>query len=62
MKTELKTYTIEQITDGFVYSELENKGLYGLSGELVIQPEFQRNYIYAKDNKDIKVIDSLLKG
>lgn len=32
MKTELKTYTIEQITDGFVYSELENKGLYGLSG------------------------------
>ncbi len=62
MKTELKTYTIEQITDGFVYSELENKGLYGLGGELVIQPEFQRNYIYAKDNKDKKVIDSLLKG
>lgn len=38
MKTELKTYTVEQICEGFVYNELEGKGLFGLSGRLTIQP------------------------
>ena len=47
MITELKQYTVEQISDGFVYNELEGKGLFGLSGRLTIQPEYQRNYIYA---------------
>jgi 5-methylcytosine-specific restriction endonuclease McrA len=47
-----------------VYSELEGKGLFGLSGTLTIQPEYQRNYIYASDNgkREIAVIDSVLKG
>jgi hypothetical protein len=36
--------------------------LYGLAGKLTIQPEFQRNYIYADGIKDAKVIDSILKG
>ena len=40
MKTELKIYTVEQICDGFEYNELEGKGLYGLAGQLTIQPEF----------------------
>jgi hypothetical protein len=62
MKTELKRYTVEQVVDGFVYNELEGKGLFGLSGKLVIQPEFQRNYIYADGKRDVAVIDSLLKG
>ena len=31
MKTELKHYTIEEIVDGFVYNELEGKGLFGLA-------------------------------
>jgi hypothetical protein len=63
MKTELRHYTVKQILDGFVYNELEGKGLFGLSGGLVIQPEYQRHYIY-NDGKgrDIAVIDSLLKG
>ena len=47
MKTELKIYTVEEICDGFEYNELEGKGLYGLAGQLTIQPEYQRNYIYA---------------
>ena len=46
MKAELNKFTVAKITEGFHYSELEGKGLYGLAGELVIQPEFQRNYIY----------------
>lgn len=38
MKTELKTYSIKEITKDFTYNEYEGKGLYGLSGQLVIQP------------------------
>jgi len=62
MKTELKKYKVSEIVDGFVYNELEGKGLFGLSGKLTIQPEYQRNYIYADGKKDVAVIDSLLKG
>lgn len=62
MKTDLRTYTVEQICEGFVYNELEGKGLFGLAGKLTIQPEYQRNYIYADGKRDVAVIDSLLKG
>ncbi|MFC8411768.1 DUF262 domain-containing protein [Arthrobacter sp. NPDC057259] len=62
METELKHYTVDQILEGFVYNELEGKGLFGLAGRLVIQPEYQRNYIYNDGKKDVAVIDSLLKG
>jgi len=63
MKTTLKTdITVKDICDGFVYNELEGKGLFGLSGKLVIQPEYQRNYIYADGKKDVAVIESILKG
>ena len=62
MKVELNTsLTVSDICKGFVYNELEGKGLFGLSGKLVIQPEYQRNYIYADGKKDVAVIDSLLK-
>ncbi len=63
MITTLKTdITIRNIVDGFVYNELEGKGLFGLSGNLTIQPEYQRNYIYADGKKDVAVVDSILKG
>ncbi|HHE37291.1 MAG TPA: DUF262 domain-containing protein [Candidatus Cloacimonetes bacterium] len=63
MKTYLKTnITVKDICQGFVYNELEGKGLFGLSGKLTIQPEYQRNYIYADGKKDVAVIESLLKG
>jgi len=62
MKTELRRYTVAEIVKGFVYNEFEGKGLYGLDGKLVIQPEYQRNYIYGDGVKDVAVIDSLLKG
>lgn len=62
MKTELHTeFTIEAICKGFVYNTLEGKGLYGLNGKLIIQPEYQRNYIYADGKRDVAVIDSVLK-
>lgn len=62
MNATLKTETtIKEICDGFIYNELEGKGLFGLSGKLTIQPEYQRNYIYADGKKDVAVIDSILK-
>lgn len=63
MKTTLKTdITVKHICEGFIYNELEGKGLFGLSGKLTIQPEYQRNYIYADGKRDVAVIDSILKG
>ncbi|GMO55602.1 MAG: hypothetical protein Ta2A_00590 [Treponemataceae bacterium] len=62
MNTTLKTYTVREIVDGFIYNELEGKGLFGLSGKLLIQPEYQRNYIYADGKRDAAVMESILKG
>ena len=65
MNTTLKTdITVAKICDGFVYNQLEGKGLFGLGGTLTIQPEYQRNYIYADGGgkKEAAVIESLLKG
>jgi 5-methylcytosine-specific restriction endonuclease McrA len=62
VKTTLKTdTTIGDICEGFVYNQLEAKGLFGLGGKLTIQPEYQRNYIYADGKKDVAVIGSILK-
>lgn len=63
MKTTLRTdITVRDICDGFVYNEYEGRGLFGLSGKLTIQPEYQRNYIYAQENRESGVIDSIIKG
>ena len=62
MKTTLNHYSVKEISEGFVYNELEAKGLFGLAGRLTIQPEYQRNYIYADGKRDVAVIESLLKG
>ena len=63
MNTTLKTdVSVKDICAGFVYNELEGKGLFGLSGKLTIQPEYQRNYIYADGKRDVAVIESILKG
>lgn len=60
--TLIRDITVDDICKGFVYNELEGKGLFGLSGKLVIQPEYQRNYIYQEEKKEADVIDSVLKG
>ena len=36
--------------------------MFGLSGTLTIQPEYQRNYIYTDGKRDVAVITSILKG
>lgn len=62
MKTELRRYTVADVVEGFVFNEFEGKGLFGLNGALVIQPEYQRHYIYGDGRRDVAVIESLLKG
>lgn len=63
MKTTLHTdWTVGDVCKGFIYDKNEGKGLFGLSGKLVVQPEYQRNYIYGDGKKDVAVVESLLKG
>jgi len=63
--TTLRTnITVADMCDGFVYNDFEGRGLFGLGGKLTIQPEYQRNYLYADKggNKEAAVIESLIKG
>lgn len=62
--TLVTDWTIGDICKGFQYNEYEGKGLYGLSGKLTIQPEFQRHYLYAENGgqKEVDVIQSVRKG
>lgn len=63
MKTTLHTdWTVGDVCKGFIFDKNENKGLFGLNGRLIIQPEYQRNYIYGDGKKDVAVVESLLKG
>ena len=63
MKTTLITdWTVGDVCKGFVFDRNEGKGLFGLNGQLVIQPEYQRNYIYGDGKRDVAVVESLLKG
>ena len=63
MKTTLHTdWTVGDVCKGFVFDRNEEKGLFGLDGQLIIQPEYQRNYIYGDGKRDVAVVESLLKG
>ena len=54
METELHTeWTVADVCKGFVYNEQEMRGLYGLNGQLTIQPEYQRHYIYNDGKRDV---------
>ncbi|MDY5840605.1 MAG: DUF262 domain-containing protein [Corynebacterium camporealensis] len=61
MEATLNPRLIRDIVEGFHYNTVEEKGLNGLDGKLVIQPKYQRNYIYADGERDVAVIESLLK-
>lgn len=63
MKATLETrWTVGDICKGFVFDRNEGKGLFGLGGKLIIQPEYQRNYIYGDGKRDVAVVESLFKG
>ena len=62
--TLIQSWTVGDICKGFQYNEYEGKGLYGLSGKLTIQPEYQRHYLYAENGgkREVDVIRSVLNG
>ena len=63
MKITLNTdWTVSDICKGFHYDTNDDKGLNGLNGELIIQPEYQRNYIYGDGKRDKAVVESLVNG
>jgi Protein of unknown function DUF262/HNH endonuclease len=65
VKTTLSAdISVADICNGFVYNEFEGKGLFGLGGALIIQPEYQRNYLYAEGGgkREMAVVESVLKG
>lgn len=63
MKTTLHTdWTVGDVCKGFLFDRNEGKGLFGLDGQLIIQPEYQRNYIYGDGKRDVAVVESLLRG
>ena len=51
-----------QYMQELLFDKKGGKGLFGLDGKLIIQPEYQRNYIYGDGKKEVAVIESLLKG
>ena len=62
MTAELVTdITIGQLCENFTYNKREERGVYGLNNRLIIQPEYQRNYIYESQKRDVAVIESILK-
>ena len=60
--TLITDWTVSDLCKGFIYDKNEEKGLFGLDGKLIIQPEYQRNYIYGDGKRDVAVVESLLKG
>lgn len=59
MKIEKTQIKIQDLVGGYIDSE-EN-GVFGYSGNLIIRPEFQREFIY-KDAQRDAVIDTVMKG
>ena len=64
METKPQFFTVKQLCDGFIWNKEEHKGLNGLGGRLIIQPEYQRNYLCANNDSkmEIAVINSIRNG
>lgn len=64
MKAKPEFFTVKQLCDGFIWSKEEHKGLNGLGGKLIIQPEYQRNFLYANNDSELEiaVIESIRNG
>ncbi len=54
--------TLGEILEGFLYNQHEEKAVAGWNGKLIIQPEYQRNYIYGNGIKDVAVVNSVLNS
>lgn len=55
MVSRYATIKIRDIVDGAIFDAAENKGLYALDGHIIVQPKYQRFYIYGDGKRDVKV-------
>lgn len=62
MMSRYATVKIRDLVDGAIFDAAENKGLFALDGHIIVQPKYQRFYIYGNGKRDVKVIDSIIKG
>lgn len=63
METTLRTdITVAEICNGFVYNQLEGKGLFGLGGKLTIQPEYQRTAANQHAQRQLHAYQARLKA
>ena len=64
METKTEFFTVKQLCEGFIWSKEDHKGLNGLGGKLIIQPEYQRNFLYANNDSELEiaVIESIRNG
>lgn len=53
---------IRDIIDSAVFDTSENRGLFALNGHIIVQPKYQRYYIYDDGKRDVKVIESICSG
>ena len=61
MNTELTTtITIKELCEGALYYNADNMATVAMNGKLVVQPEYQRNYLYGDGVKDVAVVQSVL--
>lgn len=61
MNTELTTtITVKELCEGALYYNADNMPTMAMNGKLIVQPEYQRNYIYGDGVKDVAVVQSVL--
>ena len=60
--TLMTEITVGDICKGFCYDENKEKEALGFWGQVKLQPDYQRKYIYSDGKRDEAVIRSLLKG
>lgn len=59
MKIEPKEISIREVAES--YADDGDGGVYGLNGELVLRPPYQREYIYQQAQRNA-VIDTVMNG
>lgn len=59
MKIEPKEISIREVAESYV--DDGDGGVYGLNGELVLRPPYQREYIYQQAQRNA-VIDTVMSG
>lgn len=56
------TIKIRDLMNGAIFVAAANKGLFALNNHIVVQPAYQRYYIYGDGVRDVKVIESIING